>query len=266
MFRGTNSPDEISGSHNIMAKFTGKVAVITGGNSGMGLAVAKELAAGGAQIVIAGRDQKTLDAAIKEIGGETLGVRADISKLGDIENLFQQASEKFGKIDILFVNAGVAQFAPLEQVEEAVFDSMVNINFKGSFFTVQYALPHLNDGASIIFSTTAATKMGIAGTSVHTASRAAVDSLRKTFAAELVERGIRVNSVSPGPIETPIYERSGLPAEVIAGMKEGMTALIPMKRFGTPEEVAKAVAFLACDDSSYITGSEISVDGGMAQL
>lgn len=249
-----------------MSNFNGKVAVVTGGNSGIGLATAKELSANGAKVVIAGRDQKTLDEAVQAIGNEAFGVKTDISKLSEIENLFAEASAKFGKVDILFVNAGIAKFAPLEQSDEALFDEIVDINFKGSFFTVKYALPFLNDGASIIFTTSAAAKNGIAGVSVYGASKAALHALTKIFAAELVGRRIRVNAVSPGPIETPINDRTGISEEAIKEMMSGIIALVPMKRIGTSEEVAKTVAFLASDDSSFITGVEIDVDGGMSQL
>ncbi|MCY7375665.1 MAG: SDR family oxidoreductase [Pyrinomonadaceae bacterium] len=249
-----------------MSKFNGKVAVVTGGNSGIGLATAKVLAANGAKVVITGRDQKTLDAAVKEIGGETLGVKTDISKLSEIENLFAEASEKFGKIDILFVNAGGGKFAPLEQSDEALFDEVVDTNFKGSYFTVKYASPHLNDGASIIFTTTVAAKTGMPRASVYGASKAALHALTKIFAAELVGRKIRVNAVSPGPIDTPIFDRMGIPAEAKADAKAGIVAQVPMKRMGTIEEVAKTVAFLASDDAGFITGVDLDVDGGMARL
>jgi len=249
-----------------MSKFNGKVAVVTGGNSGIGLASAKELASQGAKVVIAGRDQKTLDAAVASIGENALGVQADVSKLGDIEKLFAQTAEKFGKVDVLFVNAGVAQFAPLEQSDEELFDRIVDINFKGSFFTVKTALPHLNDGASIIFTTSAATKKGMAGVSVYAASKSALLSLVKVFAAELAPRGIRVNAISPGPIDTPIFNRSGLPEATIESMRAGMISQVPLGRIGNESDVAKAVAFLASDDSTFVTGTELDVDGGMGQL
>lgn len=232
----------------------------------MGLATAKELAANGAKVVIAGRDQKTLDEAVKIIGNESFGVKTDVSKLSEIANLFKETSAKFGKIDILFVNAGIGKFAPLEQSDEALFDEVVDINFKGSFFTVKHALPLLNDGASIIFTTSASAKIGMAGASVYGASKAALHALTKIFAAELVGRRIRVNAISTGPIDTPIYDKSDMTEEAKQELKESITAQIPMKRTGTMEEIAKTVAFLASDDSSYITGAEIDVDGGWAQL
>ena len=249
-----------------MGKLEGKVAVITGGNSGIGLAAAKEFKREGAAVVIAGRDQKTLNAAVEALGSEALGVKTDVSNLKDLENLFQATDQKFGKIDVLYVNAGIAKFAPLEQSDEALFDEIVGINFKGSYFTVKYALPFLNDGASIIFTTTVGAKIGFAGASIYGASKAALHSLTKIFAAELLSRGIRVNAVSPGPIETPIFDRMGHSEEAKKESVAGLIALVPMKRLGTAEEVAKAVTFLASDDSSYITGIEIDVDGGMGQL
>ena len=249
-----------------MSRFSGKVAVITGGNSGIGLATAKELASNGASVVIAGRDQKTLDGALQIIGETAIGVKTDVTDLSQITDLFEQTMAKFGKVDILFVNAGIGKFAPLEQSDESLFDEIVNINLKGSFFTVKNSLPYLNDGASIIFTTTVAAKKGLAGASVYGAAKSALHSLTKIFAAELVGRKIRVNAVSPGPIETPIFTRMGIPDEFQQATKDGLASLVPMKRLGTAEEVAKTVAFLASDDSSYITGIEIDVDGGMAQI
>lgn len=249
-----------------MSRFNGKVAVVTGGNSGMGLATAKELAANGAKVVIAGRDQKTLDEAVQAIGNESFGVKTDVSNLADIENLFKEASAKFGKIDILFVNAGIGKFAALEQSDEAFFDEVVDINFKGSFFTVKYALPFLSDGASIIFTTSASAQLGMPGASVYGASKAALQALTRIFAAELIGRKIRVNAISPGPIDTPIFDKSEMTEEEKQGMKESIIAQVPMKRFGTMEEIAKTAAFLASNDSSFITGAEIPVDGGWTQL
>lgn len=249
-----------------MSKFEGKIAVVTGGNSGIGLATAQELMTGGAKVVIAGRDQKTLDEAVRLIGGDALGVKADVSNLSDLENLFQAVNQKFGKIDVLFVNAGIAKFALLEESDEKLFDEIIDINFKGSYFTVKNALPYLNEGASIIFTTTVAAKKGMTGASIYAASKAAIHALTKIFAAELVGRKIRVNAVSPGPIETPIFGRMGISDEARAEAKEGLAAQVPMKRMGTAEEVAKTVAFLASDDSTFITGVEIDVDGGMGQL
>jgi NAD(P)-dependent dehydrogenase (short-subunit alcohol dehydrogenase family) len=249
-----------------MKKLEGKIAVVTGGNSGIGLATAKLLGQEGAKIAISGRDQETLASAKKEIGGETLAIRSDVSKPGDLDAFFSKVAEAFGKIDILFANAGVAKFAPIADSPESLYDEVFDINVKGVFLTIQKALPHLNDGASIVLNTTFLNEAGTPGTSVYSASKAAVRSLARTAAAELVGRGIRVNAVSPGPIATPIYGRLGLPKEAVDAMASSILATVPMKRFGQPEEIAKTVLFLASPDASYITGVEVNVDGGVGQV
>jgi NAD(P)-dependent dehydrogenase (short-subunit alcohol dehydrogenase family) len=249
-----------------MGKLSGKVAVVTGGNSGIGLATAKLFHAEGAKIAIAGRDQKTLDAALKEIGGDTLAVRADVAKLADIDALYEAVNKKFGKIDIIFANAGIAKFAPLEQGSEELFDQQFDVNVKGLYFTVQKALPLLNNGASIILSSSVAGVKGAALATIYGATKAAVRSFARTMTTELIGRGIRVNVVSPGPIETPIFGRTGLPKEAIDEWAREILATVPMKRFGQPDEVARAVSFLASPESSYISGQEIFVDGGTANV
>jgi NAD(P)-dependent dehydrogenase (short-subunit alcohol dehydrogenase family) len=250
-----------------MGKLDGKVAVITGGNSGIGLATAKEFVAQGAQVVISGRDQKTLDEAAKELDGKLLAVRADVAKLADIDKLFGAVKTKFGRIDVLFVNAGVGKFVPIEAMSEEIYDSIVDINLKGAFFTVQKALPLLADGASIVLNTSIAAHIGRPiGTSVYSASKAALLSLARTLSAELVGRNIRVNAISPGPVTTPIFGRLGLPAEALAQLRQDVESQVPMKRFGRPEEIAKAALFLASSDSSFLLGSEIVADGGLSQL
>jgi NAD(P)-dependent dehydrogenase (short-subunit alcohol dehydrogenase family) len=249
-----------------MKRLEGKVAVVTGGNSGIGLATAKRLQEEGARVAISGRSRKTLDDAVKTIGNGVLAVQSDVAKLADIDKLFAEVSQKLGKIDVLFVNAGVAKFAPLADTTEALFDEQFDINVKGSYFTIQKALPFLNDGASIILNTSVADRKGTAGASAYSATKAAMRSLARTAAAELVERGIRVNTVAPGPIVTPIFGRTGLPQEAIDEFAKSINAQVPMKRFGQPEEVAGAVAFLASQDASYITGVEINVDGGLGQI
>jgi NAD(P)-dependent dehydrogenase (short-subunit alcohol dehydrogenase family) len=249
-----------------MKRFEGKVAVITGGNSGIGLATAKRFSDEGAKVVISGRSQKTLDEAVKYIGNGTLAVRADVAKLADLDRFYSTVTEKLGKIDILFVNAGVAKFEPLETADEAHYDEIFDINAKGAYYTIQKALPHFHDGGSIILNTSVAGSKGFATTSVYSATKAALRSFSRALAAELVARNIRVNSVAPGPIETPIFGRLGLDKENVDQMVENFVAQVPMKRLGTPEEVAGTVAFLASTDASYITGVEINVDGGMGQV
>jgi NAD(P)-dependent dehydrogenase (short-subunit alcohol dehydrogenase family) len=249
-----------------MRRLEGKVAVITGGNSGIGLATAKRLQDEGARVAISGRSQKTLDEAVKLLGKDVLAVQADVAKLMDTDKLFAAVQQKFGKIDVLFVNAGVAKFVPLEAVTEALYDELFDINTKGAYFTIQKALPHLNDGASIILNTSVVSHLGVANGTVYAATKAAMRSLTRSIAAELVGRNIRVNAVAPGATETPIFGRTGLPKEALDEFGKILLAGIPMKRYGQPEEIAAAVAFLASSDASFITGVEIDVDGGKGQI
>lgn len=247
-------------------RLKGKVAVITGGNSGIGLAIAKVFSEQGASIVISGRDKKTLEKARVEIGSETLALQSDISNLPEIDLFYQETSKTFGKIDVLVVNAGIAPVTPIEKVDEAFFDQISDINFKGAFFTVQKALPYLNDGASIILVSSIANQKGFAGMSVYSATKAAVRSLARAFSAELLPRGIRVNTLSPGAIETPIFGRMGLSKEEMEGFASNITTQIPMKRIGNSQEMANCALFLASSDSSYVAGSELIADGGLSQL
>ena len=249
-----------------MKRFAGKVAVITGGNSGIGLATAKRFSEEGAKVAISGRSQKTLDEAVKYVGNGILAVKSDVAKLADLDRFYSTVAQKFGKIDVLFVNAGVAKFVPVQNADEAHYDEIFNINVKGAYFTIQKALPHLNDGASIVLNTSVAGIKGTANASVYSATKAALRSFSRTLTTELVERGIRINSVAPGPIETPIFGRVGLSKEQVDEFAQKILSSVPLKRFGQPEEVASAVAFLASSDASYITGVELHVDGGMGQI
>ena len=250
-----------------MAKrFEGKTVAITGGNSGIGLATAKLFHAEGAKVAISGRDQKTLDAAAKAIGGDTLAVKADVSKLDEIDKFFSQVAQKFGKIDALFANAGIAKFAPVADSNEQLFDETFDTNVKGLYFTLQKSLNHLNNNAGIVLNSSVVNSKGTATGSVYAATKAAVRSLARTFASELVDRGIRVNVVSPGPIATPIFGRTGLPQAAVDEFIAGIKSAVPMKRLGTPEEVGNAVLFLASPEASYITGVDLNVDGGMGQV
>ena len=247
-----------------MGKLKGKVAVVTGGNSGIGLATAKEFAREGAQFVITGRDTRTLAEAAREIGGDVLALRSDSSSLAEIDELFAAVKERYGRVDVLFVNAGVGKFAPVEETDEALFDQIMDTNFKGAYFTVKKALPLLFEGASVILNTSVVAHVGFPNSSVYTASKAALLSLVRTLSSDLVARGVRVNAVSPGPVETPIFGKMGLPAEAVDETKRGFSEQVPLRRFGRPEEIAKAVLFLASADSSFLVGTEIIADGGVS--
>jgi NAD(P)-dependent dehydrogenase (short-subunit alcohol dehydrogenase family) len=247
---------------DVMGKLEGKVAVVTGGNSGIGLATAKEFRREGARVVITGRDARTLEEAAREIGGDVLALRSDSSSLKDIDELFAAVKERFGRVDVLFVNAGIGKFASLEDTDEELFDRIMDINFKGAYFTVKRALPLLNEGASVILNTSVVAHVGFPNSSVYSASKAALLSLVRTLSADLVGRGIRVNAVSPGPVETPIFGKMGLPPEAKDETVKGFSEQVPLKRLGRPEEIAKAVLFLAGSDSSFLVGTEIVADGG----
>jgi NAD(P)-dependent dehydrogenase (short-subunit alcohol dehydrogenase family) len=249
-----------------MRRLEGRVALITGGNSGIGLATAKRFHDEGARVAISGRNQESLAEAAKALGHDGQAFRADISKISDIERLFVGVFQKFGKIDILFINAGMARFGLIEGVTEQQYDEQFDVNTKGAFFTIQKAIPYLNDGASIILNTSVASHKGRASGAVYAATKAAMRSLTRSAAAALVDRNIRVNAVAPGPIRTAMFDRAGLSQEAKDGILEALRADVPMKRFGTSEEVAATVAFLASADASYITGVEIDVDGGKGQI
>jgi NAD(P)-dependent dehydrogenase (short-subunit alcohol dehydrogenase family) len=241
-------------------KLEGKVAVITGGTEGIGLATAKLFVEEGAYVFITGRRQKELDEAVKAIGANVTGVQGDISKLADLDRLYQTVSKVKGHIDIIFANAGIGEFVPFEAATEEHFDKLFGVNVRGTFFTIQKALPLLKDGGSIILNGSVASVKGTAGFGVYAATKAAVRSFVRTWTSDLKDRHIRSNVVSPGPINTPLLNRQS--ADVLARL----ASTIPMGRLGVPDEVAKAALFLASDDSSFITGIELFVDGGRAQV
>jgi NAD(P)-dependent dehydrogenase (short-subunit alcohol dehydrogenase family) len=249
-----------------MKKLENKVAVITGGSSGIGLATAKLFIDNGAKVVIFGRGKEALDSAVTGLGKNSFAVHGDVSNLKDLETLFLETKSRFGKIDILLVNAAQAKLASIAETSEQFFNEMVDINFKGGFFTLQKAIPYLNDNASVVLITSWLNSIGFAGSSLLSASKAALRSLARVASAELLHRGIRVNALSPGAIGTPLWGKIGLPEDVLKAAGETITNQIPLKRWGTPEEIAKAIMFLSCDDSSYIVGNELTVDGGLRQL
>lgn len=247
-------------------KLEGKIAVITGGNSGIGLATAKRFVSEGAYVFITGRRQKELDAALSEIGKNAIGIQGDVSNLIDLDKLYNTVKDKKGHLDILFANAGIAQFARLGEISEEHFDKIFDINVKGLLFSVQKALPILQDGSSIILNASVGSSKGIEETSVYSAAKAAVRSFARTWTADLRHRKIRVNAISPGPIDTPIFSSLTHNEEQMEQFKKYIINTVPMGRMGIPDEIAKAVSFLASDESSYITGIELFVDGGMAQI
>ncbi len=249
-----------------MGKLRGKVAVVTGGSSGIGLATAKRFVAEGAQVFITGRRRSELAAAVKEIGGDVTGVEGDVSKLADLDRAYVVMKEKAGRVDILFANAGVGEFSPLGKISEAHFDNTFDVNVKGTLFTVQKALPLMPDGAAIVVNASITSIKGMPAFGVYAASKAALRSFVRTWAVDLKARKIRVNAVSPGTIITPGYKTAGMTDEQIAGFAAQASAATPLGRTGTADEVAKAVVFLVSDDSSFITGIELFVDGGAAQI
>ncbi|KPJ94751.1 MAG: short-chain dehydrogenase [Gammaproteobacteria bacterium SG8_11] len=243
-----------------MINLEGKTAVITGGNSGMGYATARKFRELGANVVITGRNSEALDKAASELGVNA--VLADQANLQDLDQMVSQVKERFGSVDVLFINAGVAAFAPVEHMSEEQFDNIMSVNFKGAFFTLQKFLPVLKDGASVINLSSINAYTGMPNTAVYAASKAALNSLTRTAAYELAPRHIRVNSVNPGPVNTAIFGKLGMPDEAIQEFATAMQNRIPLKRFGEPEDIANLVAFLASDDASFITGAEYNIDGG----
>ena len=250
-----------------MTKLEGKVAVITGGNSGIGLATAQRFVAEGAYVFITGRRQTELDAAVKQVGKNVTAVQGDVSNLADLDRLYDTVKHEKGQIDILFANAGTGEFGPLGTITEGHFDKIFNANVKGLLFTVQKALPLLKDGSSIILNASIVASTGSPAMSVYSASKSAVRSFARTFTSDLKDRKIRVNAVSPGVIPSPGYRNSlGLTDEQIRQYADSAVVNIPLGRTGTLDEVAKVVSFLASDESSYVTGIELVVDGGMTQI
>lgn len=245
-----------------MSTLEGKVAVVTGGNSGIGLATAREFHANGAKVVIAGRDRGTLEEVSRQLGSNVLTVPTDVTKIGEIEHLMASAYETFGKLDILFVNAGIFKGAPMEEIDETAFDEMLNANFKGAYFTTQKALPFLNEPASIIFNGSVNALTGIANSSLYTANKGAIHALARALSAELIGRGIRVNTITIGPTATRLLTRSGSSQAILQAQDVARISHSPVKRLGLPEEIAKVALFLASDDSSFVVGSEIAADGG----
>lgn len=245
-----------------MGKLSGKTAVITGGNSGIGFATAQLFLKEGARVIITGRNPKAVEEAVAALGAGAHGIVSDAGNMAHVNELPQHIAAIAPKVDVLFVNAGVGHFVLFEQTTEAIFDANLDINFKGAFFTVQKLLPLLPNGASVILNTTILVHSGLATSSSYSASKGALLSLGKTLAIELADRKIRVNSIAPGPIATPIYGKMGMAEDVLNEFAAGVQAKIPLKEFGQPEHVASAALFLASDDSIFMTGSEISVDGG----
>lgn len=247
-------------------KLEGKIAVITGGNSGIGLATAKRLVSEGSYVFIIGRRQKELDVALSEIGKNVVGIQGDVSNLEDLDRLYNTVRDQKGHLNILFANAGIAQFAPLGEISEEHFDNIFRINVKGVLFTVQKALPLFHDGGSIILNASIGASKGVEEASVYSATKAAVRSFARTWTVDLRHRKIRVNAISPGPIDTPIFGNLLQNEKQREQFKKNILNTVPMRRMGSPDEVAKVVLFLASDDSSYITGIELFVDGGLAQI
>ena len=249
-----------------MSKLEGKIALVTGGNSGIGLATAKEFVKEGAHVFITGRRQPELDAAVKEIGKNVTAVKGDVAKLDDLDRLFAQIKRDKGKLDIVFANAGFATYAPLGAITEEQFDTHFNTNVKGVLFTVQKALPLIPDGGSIILNASIVASKGFPANSVYSATKAALRSFARTWTMDLKDRRIRVNAVSPGPIETPGLKQLLASSDVGAQRANALSSGVPLGRLGRPDEIAKAVVFLASDDSSFVTGTELFVDGGFAQV
>ncbi len=247
-------------------KLNNKVAVITGGNSGIGLATAKLFAAQGAKVAITGRRQDALNKAVAEIGNGAIGIQGDVANLKDIDRLYKTVQEKLGKVDVLIANAAVYVLGALGDFSEEMFDKVSDINFKGAFFTVTKSLPYLNDGASIVLVSSVVADMGVANHAVYAASKAAVRSLARSFSAELIGRKIRVNVLTPGPVDTPVFDTVAASKEEALAMRDGMGQFTPLKRVAAPEELANAALYLASDESAFMVGAELLIAGGLGSL
>ncbi|QHV99765.1 glucose 1-dehydrogenase [Spirosoma endbachense] len=247
-------------------KLKNKVAIVTGGSSGIGLSIAKRFAREGANVAITGRNQASIDKALQKIGPNGLGVRGDVSNLDDLNRVYQTVDERFGKVDTLVVNAGVYVLAPLADFTEEQFDTVSDINFKGAFFSVQKALPVLKDGASVILVSSTVNGKGIPNHAAYSATKAAVRSLARSFSAELLDRKIRVNTLTPGPIDTPVFHSVTSNADEAKAMMEAMGNFTPVKRIGTSDEIAAGAVYLASDESSFMLGAELLLDGGLRDL
>jgi NAD(P)-dependent dehydrogenase (short-subunit alcohol dehydrogenase family) len=249
-----------------MKRFDNKTVLVTGGNSGIGLATARQYASEGARVIITGRDQATLDSARESIGGRTLALQSDQGNIGDSRRLAALLAEQGVTLDAIFINAGIAKFAPFNDMPETLWDATFDANVKGPYFLIQALAARLNPGAAIVLNGSINAHIGMPNSSVYAASKAALISLAKTLSAELLGQGVRVNVVSPGPVTTPLYGRLGLEAEQLGEMAAAIQGQIPLKRFGTPDEVAGAVLYLSSPESAFIVGTELIVDGGMSQL
>lgn len=247
-------------------KLEGKIAFITGGGAGIGLAAAKEFLQEGATLAIMARSQEKADDAIREIGGDTIAVIGDVTSLVSIQHCINEVYSQLGKIDILFANAGIGGITPIGETDEALFDSLCNTNFKGVYYTINYAYPHLNDGASVIITSSIASDLGIEALSIYSATKAAVRSLARTLTPELAKINARINVLSPGPIYTDILKSAGVEKDDANAMVNGLAKAGAINRVGEPEEMAKVALFLASDDSSYLYGSDIQADGGINQM
>ncbi len=249
-----------------MKKLENKIAIITGGTTGIGLATARLFAAEGAKVTVTGTRPETLDVARAELRGVADVVASDAGRAEDIERLAREVKAKHGGLDVLFLNAGIAKFGPITAFDEALVDEMFRVNFKGPWLALKHFAPLLRRGGSVILNASVVDQKGMPGTSAYAATKAAVRSLARTAAAELAEAGVRVNVVSPGPIETPIYGKLGMPADALDAFAKSVVSQVPLRRFGKAEEVARAALFLASDDASFMTGAELLVDGGLGNV